>query len=69
MLSIGKVFCQFFNNHFPTGIIGCGYFCPSRFDPEVCEIVKKIVPATRTLWQMTKVYLDNTLCMIKAFSF
>uniref|UniRef100_K1QHZ6 Dynein heavy chain 8, axonemal n=1 Tax=Magallana gigas TaxID=29159 RepID=K1QHZ6_MAGGI len=42
------------------GIIGCGYFCPSRFDPEVCEIVKKIVPATRTLWQMTKVKMLPT---------
>lgn len=64
MLRIWKVFCQFFKYHFPTGIIGCGYFCPSRFDPEVCEIVKKIVPATRTLWQMTKVLIDNTLICI-----
>lgn len=64
MLPIWKVFCPFFNYHFPSGIIGCGYFCPSRFDPEVCEIVKKIVPATRTLWQMTKVLIDNTLICI-----
>ncbi|XP_056012226.1 dynein axonemal heavy chain 8-like [Ostrea edulis] len=42
------------------GIIGCGYFCPSRFNPEICEIVKKIVPATRILWQMTKVKMLPT---------
>ncbi|XP_062596702.1 dynein axonemal heavy chain 5-like, partial [Saccostrea cucullata] len=42
------------------GIIGCGYFCSSRFNPEVCDIVKKIVPATRILWQMTKVKMLPT---------
>jgi len=40
--------------HF-SGIIGNGYFCPEReFTEEVVELVRKLVPATRTLWQWTK---------------
>lgn len=39
-----------------SGIIGCGYFDPCRnFIPEVCNMVKKLVPAGRILWQWTKV--------------
>ncbi|XP_009878765.1 PREDICTED: dynein heavy chain 8, axonemal [Charadrius vociferus] len=37
------------------GIIGCGYFHPCRkFSPEVCDMVKKLVPTGRILWQWTK---------------
>ncbi|NWH66560.1 DYH8 protein, partial [Geococcyx californianus] len=37
------------------GVIGCGYFHPCRnFVPEVCDMVKKLVPAARILWQQTK---------------
>lgn len=39
------------------GVIGMGYFCPARFQPVVCEMVEKIVPMTRILWQLTKVKL------------
>ena len=38
-----------------AGIIGEGYFCSSRFDDPVVELVKMLVPATRVLWQQTKV--------------
>lgn len=38
------------------GIIGTGYFCAERgFSNGVCEIIKKLVPCTRILWQKTKV--------------
>uniref|UniRef100_A0A8C3JBK3 Dynein axonemal heavy chain 8 n=1 Tax=Calidris pygmaea TaxID=425635 RepID=A0A8C3JBK3_9CHAR len=37
------------------GIIGCGYFHSCRkFSPEVCDMVKKLVPTGRILWQWTK---------------
>ncbi|XP_010135844.1 PREDICTED: dynein heavy chain 8, axonemal-like, partial [Buceros rhinoceros silvestris] len=37
------------------GIIGCGYFHSCRkFSPEVCGMVKKLVPTSRILWQWTK---------------
>ncbi|NXI42561.1 DYH8 protein, partial [Galbula dea] len=37
------------------GIIGCGYFQSCRnFNPEVCEMVKKLVSTGRILWQWTK---------------
>ncbi|XP_010219892.1 PREDICTED: dynein heavy chain 8, axonemal [Tinamus guttatus] len=37
------------------GVIGCGYFHPCRkFSSEVCDMVKKLVPAGRILWQWTK---------------
>ncbi|XP_053918562.1 dynein axonemal heavy chain 8 isoform X2 [Cuculus canorus] len=37
------------------GVIGCGYFHSCRqFSPEVCGMVKKLVPAGRILWQRTK---------------
>ncbi|XP_063956179.1 dynein axonemal heavy chain 8-like [Lytechinus pictus] len=48
--SIDKVF----------GIIGCGYFCPTRFDEEVIELIKQLVPVTRILWQQTKVKMLPT---------
>ena len=37
------------------GIIGTGYFCKSRFNADVCDVVKLLVPVTRILWQHTKV--------------
>ncbi|XP_064365601.1 dynein axonemal heavy chain 8 [Dromaius novaehollandiae] len=44
-VSIDKIF----------GIIGCGYFHPCRkFNSEICDMVKKLVPAGRMLWQWTK---------------
>ncbi|XP_009944314.1 PREDICTED: dynein heavy chain 8, axonemal, partial [Leptosomus discolor] len=37
------------------GVIGCGYFHSCRkFNPEVCDMVKKLVPTGRILWQWTK---------------
>ncbi|XP_064651602.1 dynein axonemal heavy chain 8-like [Lineus longissimus] len=49
--SIDKVF----------GIIGEGYFCPERgFNEEIGDIVKKLVPLTRILWQQTKVKMLPT---------
>ena len=40
---------------FVSGVIGCGYFCSSRFSDEVVELTNLLVPATRVLWQQTKV--------------
>ena len=37
------------------GIIGQGYFCGTRFADIVTQLVKKLVPATRILWQNVKV--------------
>ncbi|XP_023932850.1 dynein heavy chain 8, axonemal [Lingula anatina] len=42
------------------GIIGEGYFCSTRFCPEVVELIKQLVPATRILWQQTKVKMLPT---------
>ncbi|XP_078482966.1 dynein axonemal heavy chain 8 [Ciona intestinalis] len=43
------------------GIIGLGYFCVERgFNPDVVDIIAKLVPATRTLWQWTKVKMLPT---------
>uniref|UniRef100_A0A674I063 Dynein axonemal heavy chain 8 n=1 Tax=Terrapene triunguis TaxID=2587831 RepID=A0A674I063_9SAUR len=43
------------------GIIGCGYFHPCRkFNPEICDMIKKLVPAGRILWQWTKVKMLPT---------
>ncbi|XP_048155560.1 dynein axonemal heavy chain 8 [Corvus hawaiiensis] len=37
------------------GIIACGYFHPCReFNPEVCDLVEKLVSTGRILWQRTK---------------
>lgn len=37
-------------------VIGCGHYCSQRgFKPEIREMVAKLVPATRRLWQLTKV--------------
>lgn len=39
-----------------SGIIASGYFHPCReFNPEVCELVEKLVSTGRILWQRTKV--------------
>ena len=38
------------------GVISSGYFCQQRgFAEEVCSTVALLVPATRLLWQKTKV--------------
>uniref|UniRef100_F6PHB9 AAA+ ATPase domain-containing protein n=1 Tax=Ciona intestinalis TaxID=7719 RepID=F6PHB9_CIOIN len=43
------------------GIIGLGYFCVERgFNPDIVDIIAKLVPATRTLWQWTKVKMLPT---------
>ncbi|XP_073412523.1 dynein axonemal heavy chain 8 [Dendrobates tinctorius] len=43
------------------GTIGCGHFNSSRnFKREICNLVKKLVPASRALWQMTKVKMLPT---------
>ena len=37
-------------------IIGCGHYCAEReFSKEVRELVDKLIPLTRRLWQLTKV--------------
>ncbi len=38
-----------------AGVIGCGYFCPSRFSDDVVQTTVELVKATRILWQLTKV--------------
>ncbi|XP_059501668.1 dynein axonemal heavy chain 8-like [Stegostoma tigrinum] len=43
------------------GIIGNGYFQPSRnFIPSICNMISKLVPASRILWQWTKVKMLPT---------
>uniref|UniRef100_H2YUI8 AAA+ ATPase domain-containing protein n=1 Tax=Ciona savignyi TaxID=51511 RepID=H2YUI8_CIOSA len=43
------------------GIIGLGYFCIERgFNQDVVDIIGKLVPATRMLWQWTKVKMLPT---------
>ncbi|XP_077138122.1 dynein axonemal heavy chain 8 isoform X2 [Ranitomeya variabilis] len=43
------------------GAIGCGHFNSSRnFRREICNLVKKLVPASRAVWQMTKVKMLPT---------
>ena len=47
------------------GIIGCGYFCSSRFPyKDVCDMTAKLVPVTRILWQMTKVKIEGIFALI-----
>ena len=46
-------------------VIGLGHFCKERgFSDEVIEMVGKLIPLTRRLWQLTKVgfhfYLGDT---------
>lgn len=45
-----------------SGVIGCGYFCKERFSDEIAEFVKYFIPATRILWQETKVTEFCLLC-------
>ncbi|KAG8199526.1 hypothetical protein JTE90_009368 [Oedothorax gibbosus] len=49
-VSIDKIF----------GVIGCGYFCEERFSEEIVDFIKPFVPATRILWQDTKVKMLPT---------
>lgn len=43
---------------FLSGIIGQGYFCQERgFSEEVLDIIPLFIPATRVLWQATKVVI------------
>ncbi|GIY16074.1 dynein heavy chain 8, axonemal [Caerostris darwini] len=42
------------------GIIGGGYFCKERFTEEIVEFVSSFVPATRILWQDTKIKMLPT---------
>ena len=44
-----------------AGIIGNGYFCVDRgFNKDVVEMISKLVPATRVLWQWTKIKMLPT---------
>uniref|UniRef100_UPI00358ECCF5 dynein axonemal heavy chain 8 n=1 Tax=Myxine glutinosa TaxID=7769 RepID=UPI00358ECCF5 len=63
-----RQFCTF-NSTLPSnasidkifGIIGCGYFDPCRgFNPDMKNLVMKLVSATRILWQWTKVKMLPT---------
>ena len=46
---------------FPSiGVIGSGYFCPTRFDGSICDLAKRLVPVTRILWQKIKVKMLPT---------
>ena len=48
-------------------IIGCGHYCSQRgFKDEVQDLVAKLVPLTRTLWNTTKV---GTNWKIQSFEF
>uniref|UniRef100_A0A8C8RGD8 Dynein axonemal heavy chain 8 n=1 Tax=Pelusios castaneus TaxID=367368 RepID=A0A8C8RGD8_9SAUR len=52
---------QFYIASYFSGIIGCGYFHPCRkFNPEICDMIKKLVSAGRILWQWTKVKMLPT---------
>ncbi|BFZ18283.1 hypothetical protein BsWGS_21321 [Bradybaena similaris] len=42
------------------GVIGEGYFCSTRFVDVVVDLVKLLVPATRVLWQKTKIKMLPT---------
>ncbi|XP_022239106.1 dynein heavy chain 8, axonemal-like [Limulus polyphemus] len=42
--SIDKIFC----------VIGCGYFCSTRFCEEIVNFLPKLVTTTRILWHETK---------------
>ncbi|XP_076310266.1 dynein axonemal heavy chain 8-like [Tachypleus tridentatus] len=42
--SIDKIFC----------VIGCGYFCSTRFCEEIVNFLPKLVTMTRVLWHKTK---------------
>uniref|UniRef100_G3T979 Dynein axonemal heavy chain 5 n=1 Tax=Loxodonta africana TaxID=9785 RepID=G3T979_LOXAF len=43
------------------GVIGVGYYCSQRgFPEEVSDLVAKLVPLTRRLWQMTKMKMLPT---------
>lgn len=52
-----------------SGVIGCGYFHSCRnFSSEVSDMVKKLVPTGRILWQWTKVWitekaLSSSVCL------
>jgi len=41
-------------------VIGCGYFCPERFNEQIVQFVTHLIPATRIVWQMTKVKMLPT---------
>ncbi|KFM76967.1 Dynein heavy chain 8, axonemal, partial [Stegodyphus mimosarum] len=42
------------------GVIGCGYFCKERFPDEIAEFIESFIPATRILWQETKLKMLPT---------
>ncbi|KAK6616888.1 Dynein heavy chain 8, axonemal [Polyplax serrata] len=35
-------------------VIGEGYFCSTRFKPEIVEFLPRLIPLTRITWQLTK---------------
>lgn len=39
---------------FSSAVIAEGYFCSTRFSPEVVEMASQVVPVTRTIWQIAK---------------
>lgn len=51
-------FCSSFS---PAGVIGTGHYCSRRgFSEDVRNMVVRVVPLTRRLWQMTKVKMLPT---------
>lgn len=43
-----------------AGQIAEGYFCESRFIPEIVNFIGKLVPLTRHVWQQTKIKMLPT---------
>lgn len=42
------------------GVIAYGYFCSSRFNEDIVNYIPKFIPATRELWQKTKIKMLPT---------
>lgn len=49
-------------------VIGLGHYCKDRgFKDEVRDLVRKLVPTTRRLWQLTKVCIDYFVVFLLVF--
>ena len=44
-------------------VIGTGHYCEDRgFKVDVRDLIARLIPITRRLWQLTKVWLFSHLC-------